>query len=1175
MIATTINSIAAYLVNDVPDWESSVRATFEAVSQFEESLSGHEARRPHAHTIRMRLQQSYTLEGSTAFTFAALLRDYKTQPILVPLYQSSVVWSDRANAPITGKLKLAHKSDWSQWELYTTVEPAWVLATDYVCPVVWGRLESTEVRWLNDSVAKFEMDLIENGPEEYAISAKEYAFDDGPSTAGWEAPNRWVGPALTDADKPFRPEYYNEVNGVMQYTPNTFTPLANTGVSAAWRINHALIFAGKVLLGEGVYTLGTAGDTVFKQAPYNFILFGNTDPIYGSLGYPKDNVQIIGRGIGKTTLRICDDSPQLRAYNPATDDYYGMPGMIMRMIYSTNPGSGPNAYFGAQPCNNALIKGISFDANHNETNNNARSKNCISVFGSGTVVEDCEFFNVGVGSTDFVDGNGNPIGTPESFTVFAKLSSSNADGSQGAIVRRCIFRDVGKCTAQGVNTVVAENTCVSIGGYVDASYSHIYATGVVVEDCKISGSYKPDLAQTTATTQRAPLHGLSVSITKGAVITRNFFDGYQGVCYYADTWPQIGTKIYNNKAINVWFFVQLDVYNWNRLFGYQMARIARFENISITRNTATIVQGIETYYNYTVGANYGRVIGMLYDYDLALAPHFPNYPGHLNIQVSGNNFTPPAAVPQIAILRGGYWPATNKFETPPIYSYTNPTVYVTESGGVTGDFITPKIFTLPVDWREFGQSFENKAIRDQIGFGREKFEKVYTLTNASESELRAISQNQNEIGKMLRFFQLYGTGGSFWVPVWRSATSLAANIAAASVTFTVQSSTGFKVGDWLAFMQPAGIVARSRVVSIVGTTITVSSAPGALSKDATVVAPLVLARVQRPRLQFDWSNDSVAEARFLVSEVPQEYFEGTDQITNKNLGLLLTRGYIYELSQTIGGTTTTTRLTSFERDLTVLGQTYTARKIDHGAIKQSLFLDRDEIDVRSDVIAADPFVKIATNQSEAPLRLTIKSVDVVGSVGTDSQVLFTGDVVSVSVKGSRLTAKAVSAGTVFDRQYPRFRLQVGCNHSLFSVGCGLLTSNWKFTGTITNSGTAGFPFEFVLGSIARVVGVLPTISAGWFSGGWIEIGSGASMVRRAIINNTSLSAGSLTVTLSRDPTPFPAAGTTVALYPGCDGAFATCSSKFSNQLNFGGHPFLPPSNPSMFRVSKNIGGGKK
>ncbi len=1174
MTKTYIGFLPALLVNDVPDWDDRVTATFESVTQFEESLLGHEARRPHAHTTRMRLKQSYTLDGNVAFSFAAALRDYTTEPVLVPLYQSSVIWSDRANAPITSKFKLAHKSDWSQFELYTTVEPAWVLSTDYVCPVVWGRLESTEVRWLNDSVAKFEMDLIENGPEEYAISAKEYAFDDGPSVAGWDTPNRWVGPALTDFDKPYRPEYYDENTGA--YTPNTFTPLANTGTNAALRINWVLIAQGRVELGEGVYTLGVTGSTnpAFYAAPYNMILFGDTNPIINGKGYPKDNVRIVGRGIGKTTLRICDNSPQLRAidYTQNPPDYYGMPGMIMRMIYSTGPTGVP---FAGQPCNNALVKGISFDANHNETNNNARSKNCISVFGSGTVVEDCEFFNVGVGSTDFVDGNGNPIGTPESFTVFAKLSSSNADGSQGAIVRRCIFRDVGKCTAQGVSGVVAENTCVSIGGYIDASTNYLFATGVVVEDCKVSGLYKPDYPTPTATTQRAPLHGLSVSITKGAVITRNFFDGYQGVCYYADTWPQIGTKIYNNKATNVWGFVQFSVYNWNRVTGAPFYRIPHFKDISITRNTATIVEGLVTYYRYDQinfgGPQAGFVVAWLYDYDL-----FGTYPGHTNIEVSGNAFTPSSQRNYVMWNIGGYWPNSGVFEAyPNPYTYNNPTIYETASGGIVGDFITPKIFTLPVDWREFGQSFNNKAIRDQIGFGRQKFEKVYTLTNASESELRAISQNQNEIGKMLRFFQLHGTGGSFWVPVWRSATNLAANIAAASVTFTVQSATGFKVGDWLAFMQPAGIVARSRVVSIVGTTITVSSAPGALSKDATVVAPLVLARVQRPRLQFDWSNDSVAEARFLVSEVPQEYFEGTDQITNKNLGLLLTRGYIYELSQTVGGTTTTTRLTSFERNLTVLDQTYMARKIDHGAIKQSLFLDRDEIDVRSDVIAADPFVKIATNQSEAPLRLTIKSVDVVGSVGTDSQVLFTGDVVSVSVKGSRLTAKAVSAGTVFDRQYPRFRLQVGCNHSLFSVGCGLLTSNWKFTGTITNPGTAGFPFEFVLGSIARVVGVLPTITAGWFAGGWIEIGSGASMVRRAIINNEPLSSGLLKVILSRDPTPFPAAGTTVALYPGCDGAFATCSSKFSNALNFGGHPFLPPSNPSMFRVSKNIGGGKK
>lgn len=1209
MKTTTIDNKAAFLIDDFPDWESKVSATFETVTQFEESLSGKEARRPYAETIRMRLQQSYTLEGAAALKFADALRSYQTQPILVPLYQSAVKWQDRTTAPITGGLKYAYRLDGSQAETYTTVEPVWATTDDYVAPVVWGRLEAKEIRWINDRVAKFDLDLIENGPESYAITARDVALTDGPSLAGWDVPNRWVGPALTAADKQYRPEYYNEVGGLYQYTPNTFTALANTGTNAALRINYCLIYSGKVLLDEGVYTLGTAGSND-TAAPYNMILFGDTTPIIGSLGYPKDNVQIIGRGIGKTTLRICNNSAQTRAMSPPyatpawaagvnynvgdyvafnqalyqcvqahlsdvanqpptagywviTDyNYFGMPGKIMRMIYSTNPST---SGFGAQPCNNTLIKGISFDANHNDANNNSHSKNCISIFGSGTVIEDCEFYNVGAGSYDLVGG------TPESFTVFAKLSFNNEDGAQGAIVRRCVFRDTGTCTASGIGGIVAENTAVAVGGYVlgglnDPNFqSYRWATGVVVEDCKIEGQYNIN-------TQRAPLHGITASITKGAVFTRNFFNGYQGVCFYADTWPQVGTKVYNNRAVNVWGFCQLSAYDWRRINGAPIGRLPHFKDFSVTRNTASIVPGVVTYYAYNVAAIPGFVVAYLYDH----YQMYPDFPGHTNFEVSGNAFTPSPDRPYVMLNIGGYFVKNGVpgNYAPPDYSYENPTIFSTTSGGILGEFATPKIFSLPIDWREFGQAFTAKVVRERIGFGREQFEKIYTQANASESELRAISRSQAEIGQMLRFFQTQGVGGAFWVPVWRSSATLAVNITAASVTFTVESNSGLRVGDWVAFVQPSGIVARAKITAIAGTTITVSQAPGALSKAETLVVPLVLARMQKPRLQIDWSNSEVAEARFLVSEVPPEYFPDSGQTISKDLGLLLTRGYIYEFTQTIGGVTTTTRLTSYEKALTVLGQNYTAWKIDHGSIKQSLFLDRDEIEIRSDVIAGDPLVKIATNQSEAPLRLVIKSVDVIGSVGTDSQVLFAGDVVSVSVKGSRVSAKAVSAGTVFDRQYPRFRMQVGCNHQLFSAGCTLLASNWRFTGTVTNPGTPGFPFTFAIGSLAKTGG-LPTVGAGYFSGGWMEIGSGASLVRRAIIDNTAEVSGALTVTLSRDPSPFPSAGTAIALYPGCNGAFATCSSKFSNALNFGGHPFLPTSNPSMFRVSKNIGGGKK
>ena len=45
------------------------------------------------------------------------------------------------------------------------------------------------------------------------------------------------------------------------------------------------------------------------------------------------------------------------------------------------------------------------------------------------------------------------------------------------------------------------------------------------------------------------------------------------------------------------------------------------------------------------------------------------------------------------------------------------------------------------------------------------------------------------------------------------------------------------------------------------------------------------------------------------------------------------------------------------------------------------------------------------------------------------------------------------------------------------------------------------------------------------------------------------------------PLPGLAATDTVNLYPGCDHTLATCESKFSNRLNYGGMPYFPDKNP--------------
>lgn len=509
------------------------------------------------------------------------------------------------------------------------------------------------------------------------------------------------------------------------------------------------------------------------------------------------------------------------------------------------------------------------------------------------------------------------------------------------------------------------------------------------------------------------------------------------------------------------------------------------------------------------------------------------------------------------------------------YSLTPATVSFAAGPTLSGYGTAPRLFSAPLDWSDPVENLKVRIQREQVGFGRAPIETIYPQTNAAETEFRALTETATDFWSLLRFFLDHGPGASFWCPVWRSVVVMSADIAALSTTLSTTGAVNVAAGDYLAFMQGQGVLATARIQSISGSTLTLVTAPGAFAASHTVVARLALARFQRPRITVEHIVGTTAQVKLAVTEVPPEYAPASDETLGTTIGLLTTRGFIYELSQVLGGSTFTTRATSYERSLTVSGNTYTARKIDHGALRSSLFIDRDEVEVRSEIVSGDLLLLIATARSEAPVRLTIKAVDVSGSNGSNAVVVFTGDIIGASVKGSRITAKAVSAGTVFDRQFPRFRLQVGCNHALFSPGCGLAASDWKFTGTVTNPGTAGFPFTFDVGSLARVTGTMPTITAGWFAGGWAEFGSGAALCRRAILDNTAASGSALTLTLGRDPVPFPIVGASVVLYPGCDGARATCSGKFANFSNFGGHPFLPASNPSLVKLSQNLGGGKK
>lgn len=186
-------------------------------------------------------------------------------------------------------------------------------------------------------------------------------------------------------------------------------------------------------------------------------------------------------------------------------------------------------------------------------------------------------------------------------------------------------------------------------------------------------------------------------------------------------------------------------------------------------------------------------------------------------------------------------------------------------------------------------------------------------------------------------------------------------------------------------------------------------------------------------------------------------------------------------------------------------------------------------------------------------------------------VIFTGEITRATVRGSAISATCVPGGTLFDRRLPRMRIQPGCNHTLFSVGCGLSREDWRFTAEVEEVEVA-WPWRITLTDLARAnAGDMPDFDAGWFAGGTLVLPTGALL---RIVDSTEENVGRVIVTPRRSH-PSIESGQTIDIWPGCDGRMETCQEKFSNWLNFGGHPFAPIGNPSLLKASSAISGGKK
>ena len=324
----------------------------------------------------------------------------------------------------------------------------------------------------------------------------------------------------------------------------------------------------------------------------------------------------------------------------------------------------------------------------------------------------------------------------------------------------------------------------------------------------------------------------------------------------------------------------------------------------------------------------------------------------------------------------------------------------------------------------------------------------------------------------------------------------------------------------------------------------------------TILSNLLLARFQDATLEWTYTTPYMATTRIKFQELSDEY---PPYLTTP----LPEPAYLFVFNE-VGVHVDT--FTSYENTITVptgaLAGVFAPAPFSFATVKTGLKLDQEKIEIQSWKFDGNPLNKMWPFALDGILQVSIYEVDAANPTSATAITRFFGDVWSID---SQYKCTAIPFGNFFDRKFPRFLLQVSDNYTQFSPPTNLAASSFV---------VAGFVETFSIGGDSQAITVSGAVTSqadDYFAGGWLEVGSGATLERRGILHNSTT-----TLHIDRPLIKTTVAHTAVNFYPGYDGSIDQCDAKFSNRINFGGHAYIPNVSPAVKAIQpQNTQGGKK
>ena len=156
--------------------------------------------------------------------------------------------------------------------------------------------------------------------------------------------------------------------------------------------------------------------------------------------------------------------------------------------------------------------------------------------------------------------------------------------------------------------------------------------------------------------------------------------------------------------------------------------------------------------------------------------------------------------------------------------------------------------------------------------------------------------------------------------------------------------------------------------------------------------------------------------------------------------------------------------------------------------------------------------------------------------------IFLGQIKSVTVNGTQAQVSCVGFEFFLKQLVPKEIYGVVCNWTLFDSRCSLDESSYKITAIIESVSADG---------LTLISADFAEKADDFFTNGDLLLEERRRMIVSHVGDTIKI----------RYPIFNLVEGAEVEVCAGCDGDVRTCRDKFSNVINFGGHPYIPLDNP--------------